>query len=444
MPVWKHFEMTDQSLPDSHSLPLRFSQRRQWAADQSISYLIKQGLENRNVISLAAGFVDETTLPVAEVRDSINRLLTDDAAGRHNLQYATTAGDPRLRSLLLEHLAYVEQSSVDALGVSTGDVMVTAGSQQLLNHIADIVLDPGDICLVSGPTYFVFLGALAGVGARTIAIESDESGMKMDALEAELTRIEAAGELDRVKMIYLVSWFENPSGVSLSAERRQQVVEIAKRWSKQQRILILEDAAYRELRYEGGETPSIWSFDESRQQVILAQTFSKSFSPGVRVGYGVVPRDLIEPLLDIRGNLDFGAACLPQQILADALHSGAFKKHVEHIRQSYRIKRDAMLSAADEFFSDIPGVSWHHPQGGLYVWMTLPDEIETGYQSPLFQRVTRGDGVMYVPGEICYPSGSSVTRRTQMRLSFGVEAPATIREGMRRLSDGVKAVAHQS
>ena len=242
-------------------------------------------------------------------------------------------------------------------------------------------------------------------------------------------------------MIYLVSWFENPSGVSLSAERRKQVVEIAKRWSKQQRILILEDAAYRELRYEGEETPSIWSFDESRQQVILAQTFSKSFSPGVRVGYGVVPRDLVEPLLDIRGNLDFGAASLPQQILADALHTGSFRQHVESIRKSYRIKRDAMLSAVDEFFSDISGVSWHQPQGGLYVWMTLPDQIETGYQSALFQQVTRGEGVMYVPGEICYPVGSDVTRRTQMRLSYGVETPTKIREGMRRLAEGVKAVA---
>jgi len=433
--------MTDQFVTDSNSLPIRFSQRRQWAADQSISYLIKQGLENRNVISLAAGFVDEMTLPVDEVRNSINRLLTDDESGRHNLQYATTAGDPRLRTLLLEHLACVEDSSVESLGVTPNEVMVTAGSQQLLNHIADIVLDPGDICLVSGPTYFVFLGTLAGVGARTIAIESDESGMKMDALEAELTRIEAAGELDRVKMIYLVSWFENPSGVSLSAERRKQVVEIAKRWSKQQRILILEDAAYRELRYEGEETPSIWSFDESRQQVILAQTFSKSFSPGVRVGYGVVPRDLVEPLLDIRGNLDFGAASLPQQILADALHTGSFRQHVESIRKSYRIKRDAMLSAVDEFFSDISGVSWHQPQGGLYVWMTLPDQIETGYQSALFQQVTRGEGVMYVPGEICYPVGSDVTRRTQMRLSYGVETPTKIREGMRRLAEGVKAVA---
>ena len=262
----------------------------------------------------------------------------------------------------------------------------------------------------------------------------------MDALEAELARLEEAGDLNRVKMIYLVSSFENPSGVTLADDRRKQVVEIARRWSKQHRILILEDAAYRELRYEGEDGPSIWSYDEDRQHVILAQTFSKSFSPGIRVAYGVLPNDLVSAVHDVKGNFDFGSPNLNQRIVSHALQSGKYEQHVAGLQSSYRVKRDAMLAAADEFFSDLPHVSWLRPNGGLYVWMTLPDEIETGFESPLFQHATKTESVMYVPGEIAYPKNSPLQNRSQMRLSFGVETSETLREGMRRLSQSVRHV----
>lgn len=423
------------SLPD-----IQFSQRRQQAAEQSIAYLMKQGIENRDVISLAAGFVDEVTLPVTLVRDSIADILTDDAAGHGVLQYGTTAGFGPLRENLLTHLARLENCSTTDLNVTANDIVVTSGSQQLLQHLSDVLFDPGDICLVAAPTYFVFLGTLNGVGARTIAVDTDENGMCMNALEAELTRLEEAGDLHRVKMIYLVSSFENPSGVTLADNRRKQVVDIAKRWSKEQRILILEDAAYRELRYEDDDGPSIWSHDDDRQHVILAQTFSKSFSPGIRVAYGVLPHDLVSAIHDVKGNFDFGSPNLNQRIVSHALQSGKYERHVADLQSSYRVKRDAMLAAADEFFSDIPGVSWLRPNGGLYVWMTLPDTIETGFESPLFERASKTEGVMYVPGEIAYPKGSSLQKRTQMRLSFGVESPEIIHDGMRRLSNAVRHV----
>ena len=401
---------------------------------------MQQGIENRDVISLAAGFVDETTLPVSLVRQSIAEILTDDAEGHRVLQYGTTAGFGLLRENLLSHLARLENCSTSELSVTADEIVVTSGSQQLLQHLADVLFDPGDICLVAAPTYFVFLGTLNGVGARTIAIDTDEQGMRMDALEAELARLEQAGDLHRVKMIYLVSSFENPSGVTLVDDRRQQVVGIAQRWSKEQRILILEDAAYRELRYEGEDGPSIWSYDQSRDFVILAQTFSKSFSPGIRVAYGVLPSDLVAAVHDVKGNFDFGSPNLNQRIVAHALRSGQYEQHVSALQSSYRVKRDAMLAAADEFFSELPGVSWLRPNGGLYVWMTLPDEIETGFDSPLFQRASKSEGVMYVPGEISYPDGSPLQRRTQMRLSFGVESPAAIRDGMLRLSRAVSYI----
>jgi 2-aminoadipate transaminase len=417
---------------------IAFSQRRHRAAEQSISYLMQQGIENRDVISLAAGFVDEATLPVQLVRDSIDNILTDDPAGHHVLQYSTTAGDRDLRGLLLEHLAGLEQTDVSSLGVDADDVVVTAGSQQILQHVADVLLDPGDICLVAGPTYFVFLGTLNAVGARTIAVETDEHGMRMDALEATLEQLEKSGELHRVKLIYLVSWFENPSGLTLSLDRRRQVIDIAESWSKHHRLLILEDTAYRELQYDGETLPSVWMCDDSRERVILAQTFSKSFSPGLRVGYGVLPRDIGTAIHDVKGNLDFGSANLNQQILANVLQSGTYAAHLEELRQSYRVKRDTMLAAADRYFGDIPGVSWHHPEGGLYVWMTLPESINSGFNSRLFDRAASTEGVMFVPGEICYPDDSDIRQLNQMRLSFGVETPETIDAGMQRLASAVR------
>lgn len=420
--------------------PLVLSQRRAWAADQSISFLMQQGIENRDVISLAAGFVDEKTLPVDLVRDAVQTILADEKQGQAALQYAATAGDAGLRELLLRHLARLEGCDSTELGIKTDQVVVTSGSQQFLHHVCDVLFDPGDICLVAAPTYFLFLGTLNGVAARTIAVESDHDGMNMDRLEEQLRLIEQAGDLHRVKLIYLVSSFENPSGTTLSESRRERVVDIAKRWSRGQRILILEDAAYRELRFDGQDPTSIWGFDETRQHVILAQTFSKSFSPGIRMAFGVIPRDLIDPLQDIKGNFDFGSPSISQQILAQALASDRYAPHVALLQKSYRLKRDAMLAAADKYFSDIPGCSWLRPEGGLYVWMSAPSEIDTGYSGELFRQAAKIQKVMYVPGGISYPEGSPLQRHNEMRLSFGVESCAQIDEGMRRLSIALKSV----
>ncbi|MHC4879183.1 MAG: aminotransferase-like domain-containing protein [Planctomycetota bacterium] len=433
-------ESTGNQATETQAASISFSQRRRWAADQSISFLMQQGLENRDVISLAAGFVDPKTLPVSEVSEVVGRLLGDEATGQSALQYAATAGSGDLRTLLLDHLAGVEGHAVDSLGVTAEDVVVTSGSQQFLQHLTDVIFDPGDICLIAAPTYFVYLGTLNGAGVETIAIRTDEHGICPDALDAELARLDQAGQLHRVKLIYLVTWFENPSGVTLSAERRPQIVEIARRWSKSQRLLVLEDAAYRELRYSGDEIPSVWSHDTSHEHVILAQTFSKSFSPGIRVAYAVMPRDLVPAIHDVKGNFDFGSPNFSQQIVAEALRTGAYRKHVDLLRDSYRVKRDAMLAAAEEHFSDIDGASWLRPEGGLYVWMSLPEHIDTGYSAPLFQQATKTEGVMYVPGEIAYPDGSPLRKKNQMRLSFGVETPETINEGMRRLAAAVRAV----
>jgi 2-aminoadipate transaminase len=426
-------------MPDSS--PLRLSQRSQWAKDQAISFLMQQAVENRDVISLAAGLVDESSLPVLECRQSLNGLFLDEAHGRKALQYGTTAGTDVLREQLRQHLARLEHCAPERLGVDRDQIVLTTGSQQLLALVADALFDPGDICLVAAPTYFVFLGVLNGVGARAIAIDSDEHGMKTDALEAELARLADAGELSRVKLIYAVSYFENPSGVSLAIDRRREMVKIAQRWSREHRLFVLEDAAYRELCYDGDDLPSIWGFDPAHDTVILTQTFSKSFAPGVRVGFGVLPRDLVRPICDLKGNEDFGSANLNQHLLASVLFSGRYATHVEQVRAAYRAKRDAMLAALDREFDGVTGVHWLRPHGGLYVWLSLPEQIQTGFESRLFHLAAKTHRVMYVPGELCYPTGEGLSHnRHQMRLSFGVQDANGIAEGIRRLAAAVRDV----
>ena len=417
---------------------VQLSQRSQRAKDQAISFLMQQAVENRDVISLAAGLVDEASLPVSECRAALTGLFQDETRARQALQYGTTAGADVLREQLRLHLARLEHCSPDELRIDVNQLVLTTGSQQLLSLVADALFDPGDICLVAAPTYFVFLGVLNGVGARTIPIATDEHGINTQALDAELARLEAAGELPRVKLIYVVSYYENPSGVSLSTERRREVVEIARKWSRDHRLFVLDDAAYRELRYDGEERPSVWSFDEARDTVVLAQTFSKSFSPGVRVGMGVLPKSLVGPVCDLKGNDDFGSANLNQHLLATVLASGRYESHVSEVRAAYRLKRDAMLAALEREFAGIPSVSWLRLEGGLYVWLSLPEQIETGFTSTLFHLAAKTHRVMYVPGELCYPSESAAVRRNQMRLSFGVQDAVGITEGIRRLAAAVR------
>ncbi|HVJ86232.1 MAG TPA: PLP-dependent aminotransferase family protein [Caulifigura sp.] len=425
----------------SHALHTSgLSQRSKWAADQAISFLMQQGVENPGCISLAAGLVDEDSLPAEPVREAVTAIMHDGASARSALQYGTTQGRLDLRGCLLDYMAAQEGVAVGDLGYDASRVVVTTGSQQLLSLLCETLLDPGDICIVGAPTYFVFLGCLAGVGAEPISVPLDENGMQPELLEQAIARLNELGRLPRLKMIYVVSEFDNPSGVSVSLERRNAIVEIAQRWSIHNRVLILEDSAYRDLRFEGRPLPSLLSLDDSNEQVVYTQTFSKTLSPGLRVGFGVLPKDVLKPVLDRKGNEDFGSANFTQAVVTRMLKTKAFAEHVLHVRASYTRKRDAMLAAADRFFRDIPGVTWHRPSGGLYVWMSLPPKIETGFKSPLFQTAVRNHGVMYVPGELCFAPVQGGRPKNHMRLSYGVQSPEGITDGMQRLARAVSEV----
>ncbi|MFM8723598.1 MAG: aminotransferase class I/II-fold pyridoxal phosphate-dependent enzyme, partial [Planctomycetaceae bacterium] len=295
---------------------IRLSDQALRSADQAIGFLMQQAVENADCISLAAGLVDEATLPVDLVRETVGEVLGESGSGRRLLQYGTTQGPEPLRRIFRDYLAELEQRPDRLADLPLSQLFLTTGSQQLLALLVQALFNPGDICLVAAPTYFVFLGVLQAAGADIVPVTSDQQGMCPAALRAALERLEQSGRLARVRLIYVVSDFENPSGVSVSGERRPELLSLAREFSRESRIFLLEDAAYRELRYDGVSPASIWSHDRDRDTVILAQTFSKSFSPGIRVGLGVVPQSLVKPLSDLKGNEDFGSAHLNQHVVA--------------------------------------------------------------------------------------------------------------------------------
>ncbi len=237
-----------------------------------------------------------------------------------------------------------------------------------------------------------------------------------------------------MKAIYVVSYYDNPMGVTTSLARRQQLLAIARRWSREGTIYVIEDAAYRELRYYGDDVPSLLALDES-EQVIHAGTFSKPYSPGIRVGWGILPRKLVEPVLAQKGNVDFGSPHFNQVLVATAMELGLFDRHVAGIRESYRSKLDATLEAAHAELVPL-GVKWIPPSGGLYLWLKLPATFDTGVDGPLFQRAV-ADGVLYVPGECCYPLEGCPRRRDTLRLSFGVPSIEEIRRGVKSLAKAI-------
>ncbi len=440
MSAGSHAFLMTRSVPMSQTTEFPLSRRAQSAAGQPISSLMHQALAHPELISLAAGFVDQATLPVEFTGKAVEQLFSDPRRGQAALQYGSAAGYLPLRDMVLERHRQDDGSPSSEQDMSTDQVVLTAGSNQLLHLVADTILDVGDIVICGAPTYFVFMGALSNIGVRSHGVASDEYGIIPESLDEQLQRIEAAGELNRVKAIYVVSYFDNPCSVSLAEERRAKIVELAKRWSKKQHIYVLEDAAYRELRYFGEDVPSLRTYDETGDTVIVAGTFSKSYSPGIRVGWGMLPPELVEPVLNQKGNIDFGSPNFSQQLMAEVMQSGDFDKHVAVLRDSYREKQKAMVEAADEFFAPIDGAHYVKPDGGLYLWMQVPEGIDTGSDSALFKAALQ-QGVLYVPGIYCYPMEGAPRHTNMMRLSFGVQSPERIRQGMELLAAAVRDVA---
>ncbi|MFO0890180.1 MAG: PLP-dependent aminotransferase family protein [Isosphaeraceae bacterium] len=402
----------------------------------SITSLMQTALENPDIVSLAAGFVDQHSLPVEAASRATASLFSDATEGRRALQYGTSIGHARLRTRLIERLEQAEGVTTGTYQEAVSRTVVTTGSAQLIYLVCEALLDPGDIVLVESPTYFVFLGPVETRGARAVRIPIDDDGMRIDALEETLRRIKEEGDLERVKLIYTIPVHANPTGISLAEDRRRPLVELVKRWSAtaNRRIFLLEDAAYQGLSYGVPEFPSLWSLDRDGETVILARTFSKTFSPGMKIGYGILPRGLIEPILKLKGNHDFGSSNYGQQLLDEALRSGDYDRHLAQLREVYGRKRDVFLGALDRHLGAVgPEVRWTHPRGGLFVWMTVPEGLDTGFGGPLFPKCLE-ERVLYVPGEYAFAAEPEPAPSNHLRLTFGVPSEAELEEGARRLS----------
>lgn len=435
-----HVDVLRYHPPMSKSFHL--SQKAARTNEQPITYLMAQAVSNPNMISLAAGLVDYESLPVPESEKLLGQMLRDPALARIALQYGTTHGLTELRQMLLSHLESLDGVSASQLSATANDIIITTGSQQMLFVLTDILIDPGDIVITEWPSYFVYTGLLESAGAIVRGVEMDDQGMIPDRLEAVFAKIADEGQLHRVKMVYTCDYHQNPTGLTLSEDRRPRVLDIVRKWSNDPesggRILLLEDAAYRELTYEGSVPHSIKKHDSTGEYVALLQTFSKPFSPGFKTGYGLLPSDLVDPALAQKGNHDFGSNNLSQHLLLAAMKSGLYHKHVKELCRVYAIKRDAMLAAMKEHLGGYPGASWTQPTGGLYVYLTLPEHVQTGRHSDLFVRCLK-EGVIYVPGGYCYgPDTTRVIPQNTMRLSFGVSTVKQIHEGIARLAKAIK------
>ncbi len=395
-------------------------------------------MRNPLLINLAAGLVDPLTLPVEECDAITRRLFADIPRGRSALQYDTTLGLAELRRTLLSHVEQLEGVSASRMGLTENDVVTTTGSQQALYLVADVLIDPGDIVIAANPSYFVYAGALHSLGATVLTVPMDADGMVVDEVEHLLARLERDGRLDRVKLVYCTSYYQNPTGLTLSAERRPRLLEIVKRFSKRHRILLLEDAAYRELSYDGSAPRSIKSYDADNRFTIISHTFSKPFAPGIKLGYSAMPQDVLHAVLQQKGNHDFGSANLTQHVALEAMRDGSYAKHVQVLKDAYRAKRDAMVEALKQFMPEHESISWTHPHGGLYVWLALPAGFDTSRGSAMFQKCI-DRGVLYVPGAYCFqPDERGVIPTNHVRLSFGQVAPDQIAPGIERLAEVVK------
>jgi 2-aminoadipate transaminase len=231
----------------------------------------------------------------------------------------------------------------------------------------------------------------------------------------------------------------NPSGISLAPERRRPLLEIARRWSKRHRIFVLEDAAYRGLSFGAGEPASLWSLDHEADTVILARTFSKTLSPGLKIGFGVLPDGLIEPLKSLKANHDFGSANFNQLLLERILSDDTYDRHVAGLKELYHRKCTVFLAALEEHLGRADSaVRWTRPRGGLYVWMTVPEGLDTSFEGPFFSQCVR-EGVIYVPGDHAFAPEPGPVPRNHIRLTFGVPGESELIEGARRLGAALSA-----
>ena len=365
------------------------------------------------IISLAGGLPDTSTFPPDTFAAVAQRIASESCAKA--LQYGPTEGLEETKDCIAEVMG------AEGMRVDTEDVLVTTGGQQVIDLVTKTLIDPGDVVVAEGPTYPGAASVFTSYQADLVQIDMDADGMRVDLLEETLDRLDREGR--RPKFIYTVPSFQNPAGVTMSAPRRQRLVEVA----HERELLVLEDNPYGLLRYEGEPPTPLLSLDGGIYVMYLG-TFSKILSPGIRLGWVVAPPPVLEKINLGKQAADLCTSTLSQLMVQAYFAEGRWRDYVESLTEIYRARRDTMLDALADHFP--PQAEWTRPSGGLFIWATLPDFIDT---TDLLARALH-ENVAFVPGEAAFLDGRG---RSSMRLNFSGSDEDAIREGIRRIGEVV-------
>ena len=365
----------------------------------------------KNIISFAGGLPDPSTFPVDELKAITLAVL--DREPQLALQYGPTEGDARLRDELVRWMAK------DGITVTRDQVLVTIGSQQGLDIVGRVFLDPGDVVIVERPSYMAALQVFRSYRAEMVGVEQDDDGLRPERLEETLARLARSGK--RVKLLYAVPDFQNPSGVTLSGPRRQAVLDLA----RAHHLLVLEDSPYRELRFEGTAPPPLAALDRDGR-VIYLSTFSKTLCPGMRIAWIAARDEIIQRFVTAKQGMDLCCPAFTQALAAEFCARGHLPERIPRITALYRRKRDVMLGALAREMPD--GVTWTHPAGGLFLWLRLPEGMDA---EQLLRPAVEEEGVAYVVGSGFHADGGG---KNTLRLNFSFPSEANIDEGIRRLA----------
>jgi 2-aminoadipate transaminase len=361
------------------------------------------------VISLAGGLPDTSTFPPESFAAQMTRIAQESSA--EALQYGPTEGFAETKECIREVMR------LEGMEPDLDDVIVTTGGQQAIDLVAKTLIDPGDVVICEAPTYPGAVPVFCSYQADTIQVEVDDHGMRIDRLEELLDRLARDGR--RPKFVYVVPTFQNPAGVTLSAERRVRLVEIA----RERELLVVEDNPYGMLRYEGEPLDPLYKLDGG-DYVLYLGTFSKILSPGIRLGWLCAPPPVMEKVVLGKQAADLCTSTLTQYFVREYFGEGRWRDYIDDLRRIYHQRRDAMLDALERFFPE--GATWSRPEGGLFLWATLPAYIDT---TDLLAKALR-ENVAFVPGAAAFVDGRG---GSSMRLNFSASDGDVIREGIKRI-----------
>jgi len=370
--------------------------------------------QRKELISFAGGLPSPESFPVEELKDIVAEVLNTD--GTMALQYGETEGDLRLRKAL------IDRYKSEGVQIELGNLIITTASQQGLDLLAKIFINPGDKIICGLPSYLGGLSAFRSYGANLVGVPLDEYGLRSDLLEKMLAEMKAKNDLP--KFIYIIPDFQNPAGITMPEWRRKEILEIAYKYD----VLIAEDSPYREIRFEGTPQPMFYQLD-NKGYVITLGTFSKTFAPGFRIGWVMANEEIIDKFVVAKQATDLCTSAFVQKIAATYIEKGYFDKNIQKTVAMYKEKRDAMLSSLEKYMPK--EVKWTTPEGGLFLFVTLPEWMDS---EKLFMRAIEKN-VAFVMGNAFYCDGSG---RNTIRLNFSFMSVENNIEGIRRLADAVK------